>query len=64
MEKENDIMSSEKIHLLADIYSIRTSEPHFMHSFIWGGVTDYVVFLSEQFSEKVQHLLPADFTSG
>lgn len=60
-------MSSEKIHLLADIYSIRTSEPHFMHSFIhfiWGGVTDYVVFLSEQFSEKVQHLLPADFTSG
>ena len=40
-------MSSEKIHLLADIYSIGTSEPHFMHSFIhliWGGVMDYVVF--------------------
>ena len=40
-------MSSEKIHLLADIYSIGTSEHHFMHSFIrfiWGGVMDYVVF--------------------
>lgn len=48
-------MSSEKIHLLVDIYLIRTSEPHFMHSFIhfiWGGVTDYVVFWVSSFQKK------------
>ena len=40
-------MSSEKIHLSADVYSVGTSEPHFMHwfiHFIWGGVMDYAVF--------------------
>lgn len=29
--KKNYTMSSEKIHLSADVYSVGTSEPHFMH---------------------------------
>lgn len=45
--------------------NLRTSFYALIHSFHLGwGHGLCCVFLSEQFSEKVQHLLPADFTSG
>ena len=44
--------------------NLRTSFYAFIHSFHLGWGHRLCCFLSEQFSEKVQHLLPADFTSG
>ena len=59
-------MSSEKINLLAGVYSVSEPQnPHsLIHSFWRRGSWIVLCFLGEQPLEETQHLLSADFTSG